>query len=107
MKTYTLSLFYDDTYLGKFKTLTDDPYKIYKMYGENTVREGFKRGHTMSYQKMRCRKYMADYEKNVRHCMKIKASSFIMLLPCFFISDKFGDKKCECIFLKNKRYKKK
>ena len=102
-KTFTMSLFYDNTYLGSFKTITDDPEKIYKMYGESTIREGFNRGHGIPYQKKRCQKYMKDYEKNVRHCMKIKASSFIMLLACFFISEKFEDDKCQSIFLKNKK----
>tara|TARA_R100000935_G_scaffold26672_1_gene46645 strand:+ start:4839 stop:5183 length:345 start_codon:yes stop_codon:yes gene_type:complete len=101
-QTYTLYLFYEDTYLAKYKVRSDDWKNIYKEYSEKTIILGMKIGWKLKDQNKKCKWFITDYEKRVRHCERTKKSDLMLLLSTFFIRYKMNDTKCDFIFLKNK-----
>ena len=106
MVPYNLYLSYNDQHIATFCTGCDDWRYVYQEMSSEFVREGMERGLKLSYQIDYCERFVAEVEKDIRHCMPITKKRMEMLLPVYFFLIKVGRiPPHHAVFLKSKRVK--
>ncbi len=106
MTKYYLHLDYNDLYIAKFKTTTDDFNSIYKEVSEHIIKDGFKSGFNIHKQINKYKSFCDEIYRQKQHCEKIRASDFIMFLSCYFALCKLNQiKDTDYMFLKIKKRK--
>lgn len=108
MKTYTMYIYYKDTYMCKFPTTTTDPYVVYEVMGKESVNEAFQKGINYKTQIKVFKKFCNLILKKKLNCYKIRASDYLLFLSSFLALLKYKQVNYnDILFLKNKNKKSK
>ncbi len=102
-KSYTMYIYYKDTYICKFYCLSTDPYAIYEIMGKEAVKQAFSKGIGYKNQIKTFTKFCDIIYKRKINCYKIRRSDYLVFCSCFLALLKY---KCvnstDILFLKNK-----
>jgi len=102
-KIYNLYLYHNHTYLAKFKTTTNDMFKLNKYLSEDLIRGGMEKGYTIPYQILIHQEFANMIYKQRINCEKVRASDLMMLLHSQMALHRFGKKSTDdFLFLKKK-----
>lgn len=103
MTKYKMYLFNDEKIIGKYKTTTNDMNLIFKEFGEELVRDGFKQNINIKKQIEMYKTVIEEINKQKRHSQKIRHSDFYIYLSCFCALYKFNEETEDVLFLKCKK----
>ena len=100
---YNLYIYHNDIYLGKYKTTTNDIYKLNKYLSEDLIRGGMEKGYTIYHQTLVHNEFADMIAKQRINCEKVRASDLLMLLHSQMALHRFGKKDTtDFLFLKKK-----
>lgn len=102
-KSYTMYIYYKNTYMCKFYCLSTDPYAIYEIMGKELINQAFLKNINYKKQIETFTKFCDIIYKRKINCHKIRRSDYLMFCSCFLALLKY---KCveftDILFLKNK-----
>jgi len=101
---YYLYLYYQEDFIGKYVTKTDDIYLIYKDFGEELIMASMIKNIKLHEQIKDYQHFIKNINKMKSNCEKIRKTDFFIYLSCFTILYKLNqDTIVDYLFIKKKK----